>query len=320
MDIVYYFLSIIGIPSLAFVISTLIPGIQRKIQARIQQRVGPSILAPGFWAFFKFIYKSLKKPDALYPNFYNTFPYVSIIVLWILLVTTTLNIANIILIAGLLKIEELLYVVYGSLSCSIMGWRMPYIDECKGTKFINIAKQSLEQLSALRNLKFITIGSFPFYLAMFLPFVSSGSIYINDLSGKPYILSLAGILGGIVYFVSYLIMIKEYPFSITHTKADVIDGSVMELMGKYRGLYIAGYEFLLIVLGSLFSTLYLGIPPTFDNPINIIINLTVAFIFGILAGIVRAFSPFMLFKQLYTISYILTLIGVLSFILTLLKW
>ncbi|WP_423792170.1 NADH-quinone oxidoreductase subunit H [Methanocaldococcus indicus] len=315
----YYFLSIVGIPSIYFVLSTLIPGIQRKIQARIQWRVGPSILAPGFWAFFKFIYKEIKKPDAILPNVYNIFPMLSIIILWVLLVATTLNISilsNIIFIAGILKLEELFYVIKGSLSCSIMGFRMPYIDECKGAKYIGINKISLEQLSAIRNYKFITIASFPFYISLFLPFFVSKTIYLSNLK-TPFILSLSGLLGALIFFISYLIMIKEYPFSITHTKADVIDGTSMELIAKYRALYLCGYEFLIIVLGSLFSTIYLGCPPTFENPISLIINIVVSLILAIFAGIVKAFSPFLTFKELYNVSFTLIIIGALAYILAL---
>ena len=41
-----------------FVISTLLPGIERKyIHARIQQRVGPLVFSPGIMAPLKFLLK-----------------------------------------------------------------------------------------------------------------------------------------------------------------------------------------------------------------------------------------------------------------------
>jgi energy-converting hydrogenase B subunit O len=46
----------------------------------------------------------------------------------------------------------------------------------------------------------------------------------------------------------------------------------------------------------------------------------VALIFPILATFVRAFSPVLLFKQIYPISYVATLIGVIGFIFALLGW
>ncbi|WP_457613834.1 respiratory chain complex I subunit 1 family protein [Methanocaldococcus sp.] len=316
--------SVLGIPALAFAISTYIPGIQRKIEARIQQRIGPNILSPGFWSVFKFIFKEVKLPDASLPRLYNLLPLLSIAVLWIILAITSLTsfhiLSNEIGIVGLLKLEEMMYVILGSLSFSIMGWRMPYIDECKGTPFIKTLKISLEQLGAIRSFKMITIGSFPFYLATFLPFIQKKSIFLKDIVGEPFLLSLAGIFGAVCYFIGYLIMIKEYPFSITHTKADVIEGPTMELIGRYRAIYLASTELLMITLGSLFATLYLGIAPDINNPITIVENLAIAVIFPILATFVRAFSPVLLFKQIYPISYVATLIGVIGFVFALLGW
>ena len=41
-----------------FVISTLLPGIERKyIHARIQQRIGPPVTSPGIMAPIKFMFK-----------------------------------------------------------------------------------------------------------------------------------------------------------------------------------------------------------------------------------------------------------------------
>ncbi|WP_457611816.1 NADH-quinone oxidoreductase subunit H [Methanocaldococcus sp.] len=309
-------------PLIAFIISTYLPGIQRKIEARIQQRIGPSILTPGFWAFFKFLFKKCKNPDSKMPKLYNYLPLLSILVLIFILYSISFYnftvLANIIAILGLLKIEEMMYIILGSLSCSIMGYRMPYVDECLGAKIYDINKISLEQLGAIRSFKMITITSFPLYLSIFLPFITEKSIFVKDVVGKTFLFSLAGIFGAITFLIGYLIALREYPFSITHTKADVIEGPTMELMGKFRAFYLALKELLLISLGMLFVTLYLGIPP--DNLINLVINILIALIFPILSAIVRAFSPVLLFKQIYSISFIATLLGVVGFIFALLGW
>ena len=47
-----------------FIISTLLPGIERKyIHARIQQRIGPILIAPGIMAPLKFIFKDITDLD-----------------------------------------------------------------------------------------------------------------------------------------------------------------------------------------------------------------------------------------------------------------
>ena len=42
-------------------------------------------------------------------------------------------VSNEIGIVGLLKIEEMGYIIMGSLASTVMGIRMPMIDECKGS-------------------------------------------------------------------------------------------------------------------------------------------------------------------------------------------
>lgn len=315
-------LSVLGIPLIAFAVSTWIPGIQRKIQARIQQRVGPSISAPGFWALFKFLAKTNKEPYSIMPKLYKILPLVSFIVIWTILASSSITnigvISNLIAIVGLLKIEEMVYIIMGSLSNSIMGVRMPYIDECKGSGFLNTLKLSLEQLGAVRAFKMITIGSFPFYMAMVIPFIPHKSIYLNSIVGDNILFTVGGLLGAVAYLIGYVIMTNDYPFAIMHTKADVIEGPTMEYSGTYRALYLSVKELLMITLGSLFATLYLGIVPDVNNPITIVENFAVALVFPILGSIISAFTPVLTFRQIYPISLYTTIIAFVGIIFTLL--
>jgi energy-converting hydrogenase B subunit O len=306
-------LSIIGIPLIAFAVSTILPGIQRKIQARIQQRKGPSILSPGFWALFKFLAKKNKEPHSRMPKLYKIMPVVSFVVIWCLLASTTLPkiavLSNVIVLAGLLKIEELVYIVMGSLSSSVMGIRMPFIDECKGGKSLSTVKMTLEQLGAVRAFKLISVGSFPFYVAVMIPFIQQKSIYLDSISGQNILFTVGGLLGALAYLIGFMIMVKDYPFSIMHTKADVIEGPTMEYSGTYRAIYLSVKELLMITLGSLFATLYLGIYPDVNNPITIILNFAIAFVFPILGAVISAFTPVLTFRQVYPISLYTTIMA-----------
>jgi energy-converting hydrogenase B subunit O len=316
-------LSILGIPLIAFAVSTWIPGIQRKIQARIQQRIGPSILTPGLWALFKFLAKKTEEPYSIMPRLYKTLPIVGFVAIWLILASTSITkiavISNLIFIAGLLKVEEMAYVIMGSLASSVMGVRMPYVDECKGSNFLNTLKISLEQLGAVRAFKMITIGSFPFYVATLIPFIPHKSIYLANLVGNNFLFTLGGIFGAIAYFIGYIILTNDYPFSIMHTKADVIEGPTMEYSGRYRAIYLSVKELLMITLGSLFATLYLGIAPDVNNPITIVENFAVAFLFPILSSVVSAYTPVLTFRQVYPISLCTTIIAFVGVIFALLS-
>ncbi|ABR54834.1 energy conserving hydrogenase B integral membrane subunit [Methanococcus vannielii SB] len=314
-------LSIMGVPLIAFAISTWIPGIQRKIQARIQQRKGPSISSPGFWAIFKYLAKETKEPVSKLPKLYKFLPVLSFAVLWSILALTTVIkfhiLPNEITIIGLLKIEEMVYIIMGSLASTVMGIRMPIEDECKGSSFIGQIKMTLEQLSAVRAFKLITIGSFPFYLATILPFIPHKSIFLSHLVGNNFLFTLGGLFGAITYIIGYIIMTKDYPFSIMHTKADVLEGPTMEYSGKYRALYLSVKELMMITLGSLFATLYLGIAPDILNPITIVLNFSVALIFPIISAIVSAYTPVFTFRQIYPVSLFATVLGIIGALLAL---
>jgi energy-converting hydrogenase B subunit O len=245
----------------------------------------------------------------------------SFAVLWSILALTTVIkfhiLPNEITIIGLLKIEEMVYIIMGSLASTVMGIRMPIEDECKGSSFIGQIKMTLEQLSAVRAFKLITIGSFPFYLATILPFIPHKSIFLSHLVGNNFLFTLGGLFGAITYIIGYIIMTKDYPFSIMHTKADVLEGPTMEYSGKYRALYLSVKELMMITLGSLFATLYLGIAPDILNPITIVLNFSVALIFPIISAIVSAYTPVFTFRQIYPVSLFATVLGIIGALLAL---
>jgi len=323
LSLLEFVLSVVGIPLIAFAVSTLIPGIQRKIQARIQRRIGPSILTPGLWALFKFLAKEVKKPFSKMPNLYNLLSLFGFLVVWIILASTTVPyihvVSNLIFITGLLKVKEMMYIIMGSLSNSIMGVRMPIPDICKGSDFKDILRMSLEQLGALRAYKLITVGSFPLYIGLILPFISKKSIFLDSVIGNNFLFTLPGIFGAIAYFIGYLVLTGEYPFSIMHTKADVIEGPTLEYSGRYRAIYLSFKELLMITLGSLFATVYLGVYPDINNPITIVINFGIAFLLPILSSILGAYSPLLTFRQLYPISLYTCAVGFLGVLIALFK-
>ena len=64
-----------------FVISTLLPGIERKyVHARIQQRIGPLVISPGIMAPLKFMFKENVEVSSPVPKLYKMLPIVCFIV------------------------------------------------------------------------------------------------------------------------------------------------------------------------------------------------------------------------------------------------
>ena len=159
-----------------FILSTLLPGIERKyIHARIQQRIGPIVIAPGIMAPIKFMFKENVEISSPVPGLYKALPIICFIVVLCVLVALTPQayqipaLSSLVAIVGFLKVEEICYVLMGALSKSVMSVNMPFPDQIKGAAHTNANRSFIEDISARRSLRMITYGSFPLYLALFAP-------------------------------------------------------------------------------------------------------------------------------------------------------
>ena len=73
-----------------FIVSTFLPGIERKyIHARIQQRIGPKVVAPGIMAPIKFMFKENVKVESPVPGLYKILPILCFIVVLCVLIALT---------------------------------------------------------------------------------------------------------------------------------------------------------------------------------------------------------------------------------------
>ncbi|MGC9517852.1 MAG: respiratory chain complex I subunit 1 family protein [Methanomicrobiales archaeon] len=318
-------LAVIGTLIVAFFVSLWLPGIERKfVHARIQQRVGPPLSSPGFMAPIKFFFKEAITPNSPMPRLYNALPIISLLSIFFILLFIIPQmyflgaLTSVIAIVGLLKIEEVVYMFMGVLSKSILSIRMPFPDVVKGAKHPNTTRTFLEELSSLRAFRLIAFGSFPLYITLFIPVAMAKSLYISEIVAYqqlngPILFTVAGIIGTIVYFIGSMILLNEYPFAILKTKADVIEGPLMEYAAKSRAYVYITRGFLIFVLASLYVTLFLGIAPNILNPF-FLITIGTAIIFPILMAILSAFSPIFTFKQFYPVVAGTSILGILGII------
>jgi len=318
-------LAVIGTLIVAFFVSLWLPGIERKfVHARIQQRVGPPLSSPGFMAPIKFFFKEAITPNSPMPRLYNALPIISLLSIFFILLFIMPQmyflgaLTSIIAIVGLLKIEEVIYMFMGVLSRSILSKRMPFPDVVKGAKHPDTNRSFLEELSSLRAFRLIAFGSFPIYITLFIPVAVAKSLYLSEIVAYqqingPVLFTLAGIIGTIVYFIGSMILLNEYPFAILKTKADVIEGPLMEYAAKSRAYVYITRGFLIFVLASLYVTLFLGIPPNILNPL-FLITIGTAIVFPILMAILSAFSPIFTFKQFYPVVAGTSILGILGII------
>ena len=327
--VIYSILAVIITVLVCFVISTLLPGIERKyIHARIQQRIGPILISPGIMAPIKFMFKENVEVSSPVSGLYKSLPIICFIVVLCILVALTPQayqipaLSSLVAIVGFLKVEEICYVLMGALSKSVMSVNMPFPDLIKGAAHLNANRSFVEDISARRSLRMITYGSFPLYLALFAPITAAGSIFLSDIvayqqANGPFLFTLSGAIAAIVFFIGYMIILNEYPFSIIKAKSDVIEGPYMEYASKYRAVVYLTRGFFMFVLGAIFSVLFIGVPPTILSW-GILINVAVALIFVFMMGIFSAFSPVFTNRQLLPTILGATLLGILAVIIGLL--
>jgi len=318
-------IAVIGTLIIAFAVSIWLPGIERKfVHARVQQRVGPPISSPGFMAPIKFFFKQTLTPNSPMPRLYNALPLISLIIVTAILLIIMPQLyalgalATIIAVIGLLKVEEIMYMFMGSLSKSVLSVGMPFPDLVKGAKHVDGTRSFIEELSTLRAFRLIAFGSFPLYLALFVPVVMTKSLYLGDIVAfqqihGPILFSVAGVIGAIVYFIGFMILLNEYPFAIMKTKADVIEGPLLEYMSKYRAYVYITRGLLIFVLASLFATMFLGIPPNLFS-LGILATIATAIIFPILMATMSTFSPIFTFRQFYPVVAATSILGVIALV------
>ncbi|MDO5851740.1 MAG: NADH-quinone oxidoreductase subunit H [Methanobacteriaceae archaeon] len=324
-----YIGAIIATFIIAVIVGLWLPGIQRKyVQARIQQRIGPPVSSPGIFATTKFFLKESVTPNATMPRMYNALPLITLIVVAVLFITLMPYVygfgafASVVAIVGLLKVEEVMYLFMSSSSQSILSKTMPFPDHAKGGVHLDAKKSFLEQISANRSLRLVTFGSLPLYLAMFIPVIMAGSMKLQNIvlvqrATGPFLLSVPGIIGAIAFFVGFLVVLNEYPFSYLKGKSDVIDGPILEYMAKSRGVYFIAHSFLLFVGSSIFSTLYLGLPPSLS--IDLLGPIVCSIIISMAGAAVSAFSPLFTNREFYPTVVATTgvaLVGILAAFIT----
>ena len=306
-----------------------LPGIEKKSEARVQQRIGPQLTSPGVYTTLKFFFKKALTPTAVMPRLYNALPIITLIVvaaLFLILMPPVMiawgPFASIVAVVGLLKVEEVLYLFMCSFSQSLMSKTMPFPDQAKGSKHRGAKQSFLESISANRSLRLISFGSLPFYIALFIPVIMAGSIDLVEIvrfqqTSGPFLFTLPGIIGTIVFFIGLMIILNANPFAYMEGHSDVIQGPIMEYMSKSRAVYTMAHASLIFVGACLYSTLFLGMPPFFSlAPLNlsIIIPIICSIIITMAIAVTSAFTPLFTNREFYPTVIATSMIAVVGVI------
>lgn len=330
MDLISSIIYVVLTFIIAGIVSLWLPGLEKKSEARVQQRIGPQLASPGIYTTLKFFFKQILEPTAIMPRVYNTLPLITLIVvavLFLLLIPVVMatwgSFASIVAVVGLLKVEEVMYLFMSSFSQSLLSKNMPFPDHAKGGKHTNATKGFFEQISANRSLRLISYGSLPFYIALFIPVIMAGSINLIDIVRYqallgPVLFTIPGIIGAVVFFIGFMIILNANPFAFLEGHSDVIQGPLMEYMARSRAIYTMAHASLIYVGACLFSTLFLGIAPGLSL-LGIIVPVICSIIITMAIAVTSAFAPLFTNREFYPVviaTSMIAVVGVITAVLT----
>ena len=237
----------------SFLVGMLLTGIDRKIVARMQKRVGPPILQP-FYDFFKLLGKETIVPDAANRRVFLLAPLVGLAGITVLQLFIPVfhfhvfdNVADVIVILYLLLIPALAEILGAAASGS------PYAGVGLSREMVTILAVELPLLLVLLAVA-KTVGN---AMGRGLVFSLSTIVGYQELHG-----SLITKLSMIPAAVAFLLIIPgetgSHAFDTAEAETEICEGMMAEYSGAPLGVYKLTHAMKIFTVVSLFVALFLG--------------------------------------------------------------
>lgn len=300
-----------------FVFGMFLSGIDRKLVARMQRRIGPSIFQP-FYDFFKLLGKDNIVPRKASRKAFLIAPIIGLISVVIISMfipifgfTFQKNTADIIVILYLITIPALSLVVGGSSSGS------PFAS-------IGISREMVTMLSYELPLVMIFLavgrkagmamnGNVTFSLGEIGKYQSQSGIMVSKWALIP---------AAIAFLLIIPAEVGTVPFDVAEAETEICEGPLVEYSGLYLGIYKLTQAVKMVIMGSLFIALFFG-GAGFSNIYLNIILLIISVIITIVISVSFVRSVIGRFKVEQTLKFfwtIPTLLAAISLILVYLKF
>jgi NADH-quinone oxidoreductase subunit H len=257
MAVLRTFLYLLVYPGLIFlfVYSTFCEWFDRKVYARLQNRMGPThtgrfgLLQPVA-DFLKLLAKEDVVPDAADKRLFSVLPAVGLAVVataGLLLPVWNFDLAqpgwtsfpgDIIVILYLLSLPT--FVLF------LAGW------------------SSTNPFSAIGGARVLTMlfgYEVPLFLAVLSPAILAGSWRLAEIAAfyqaRPVLL-LPNLLGFVVALIAVQAKLERTPFDIPHAETEIVGGTFTEYSGKKLALFRLTFDVELVVASGLLAAVFLG--------------------------------------------------------------
>ena len=236
-----------------FLVGLFLSGVDRKIVARMQKRVGPPLLQP-FYDFFKLCGKETIVPAAANKGMFLAAPLVglaSLIVLQLFIpifsFTAFSTMADVIVIVYLLLIPALSMILGGAASGS------PYAGVGLSREMVTVIACELPLVLVLLSVAKVVGNA----MGTGLVFSMSEITRYQLTSG-----SLIGHISMIPAAIAFLLIIPgetgSHPFDTAEAETEICEGLLAEYSGPPLAVYKLSHSIKVLTLSSLFVALFLG--------------------------------------------------------------
>ncbi|MBQ6466209.1 MAG: NADH-quinone oxidoreductase subunit H [Oscillospiraceae bacterium] len=236
-----------------FLAGMLLSGIDRKLVARMQKRVGPPILQP-FYDFFKLMGKETIVPAAASRTVFLMAPLVGLAALVVLQLFIPVfsfqafsGVADVIVILYLLLIPALAIIMGGAASGS------PYAGVGLSREMVTVISCELPLVLVLLAVG-KTVGDalgkgLTFSLTDIAAYQAANGCLIAKASMIPAAIAMLLIIPGET---------GSHPFDAAEAETEICEGMLAEYSGPPLGVYKLSHSIKLVTLTTLFTALFLG--------------------------------------------------------------
>lgn len=256
MEILKYLFYILVFPGFFFCAAAgmLLAGIDRKLVARMQRRIGPPILQP-FYDFLKLMGKETIVPRAAARKIFLAAPVVGLISL----VTVSLfipifnfsafsGVADIVVILYLLMIPTVALIIGGAASSS------PYAGVGISREMVAIISYELPFIIILLAIgkkvgMVVNAGAITFSLKKIVEYQAQNGPMALNWSMIPAMLGMLLVIP---------CKVGSIPFDVAEAETEICEGPLVEYSGVPLGIFKLNHSIKMYVMASLFVTLFLS--------------------------------------------------------------
>jgi len=238
-----------------FVYSTFCEWFDRKVYARLQNRMGPThtgrfgLLQP-IADFVKLLAKEDIVPDAADKRLFNVLPVIGLAVVataGLLLPVWNFDLAN----PGLTSFSGDIIVVLYLLSLPTL---ILFLAAWSSTN-------PFSTIGGARVLTMLFGYEVPLFLAVLSPAILANSWRLAEIAAfyqqKPLLL-LTNLLGFLVAVIAVQAKLERTPFDIPHAETEIVGGTFTEYSGKKLALFRLTFDIEMVVSSGLLAAVFLG--------------------------------------------------------------